>query len=36
MRQKGIEAKTNGTLKEIASRVGKTPMEIYNIMEGKE
>jgi len=36
MRQQGIDAKTNDTLKEIAGRVGKTPMDIYNIMEGKE
>jgi len=36
LRQKGIQVKTNDTLKEIASKVGKTPMDIYNIMEGKE
>jgi len=36
LKQKGIQAKKNDTLKEIAGKAGKTPMEIYKIMEGKE
>jgi len=36
LKQKGIEANPNDRLKDVASKLGKTPMEIFTIMEGKE
>ena len=31
----GVEAKPTDTLKDIAGKVGKTPMDIFNLIEGK-
>jgi len=36
LKQKGINAKPKDTLKEIATKAKKTPMDIYNIIAGKE
>ena len=36
LKQKGIEANPNDKLKDVASKLGKTPMEIFAIIEGKE
>lgn len=36
LKQKGIEASPNDRLKDVASKLGKTPMEIFAIIEGKE
>ena len=36
LKQKGIEANPNDKLKDVASKLGKTPMEIFTIIEGKE
>ena len=36
LKQKGIEANPNDRLKDVASKLGKTPMEIFTIIEGKE
>jgi hypothetical protein len=35
LKQKGINAKPSDKLKEIANKAGKTPMDIYNIIAGK-
>ena len=35
LEQKGINAKPSDKLKEIANKAGKTPMDIYNIIAGK-
>ena len=36
LKQKGIEANPNDKLKDVASKLGKTPMEIFTIIEGKK
>ena len=36
LKQTGIEANPNDKLKDVASKFGKTPMEIFAIIEGKE
>ena len=36
LEQKGIKANPNDKLKDVASKLGKTPMEIFTIIEGKE
>ena len=36
LKQKGIEVNPNDSLKDVASKLGKTPMEIFTIIEGKE
>jgi hypothetical protein len=36
LRDKGIKAAPKDRLKEIAGEIGKTPMEVFSIMEGKE
>ncbi|MBW2307212.1 MAG: DUF4405 domain-containing protein [Deltaproteobacteria bacterium] len=36
LKQKGIDATPKDKLKEIASKQGKTPLEIFNIMKGDE
>jgi hypothetical protein len=36
LKQKGIEANPNDSLKDVASKLGKTPMEIFAIIEGKK
>ena len=36
LKQKGIKANPNDKLKDVASKLGKTPMEIFTIIEGKE
>jgi len=36
LRQKGINAGAKDKLKDIAGKVGKTPMEIFDIIEGKK
>ena len=36
LKQKGIKANPNDKLKDVASKLGKTPMEIFTIIEGKK
>ena len=36
LKQKGIEASPKDKLKDVAGKLGKTPMEIFSIIEGKE
>ena len=35
LKQQGIQAKPSDRIKEIASQAGKTPMELFSVMEGK-